>query len=535
MAVDVLLFTGLAGYSHDTDFLTGEPIYETRGRTSGSYRLATYLREECGLDVEVVDFMFSWTTEEIEEVIKSRIGPNTKLAGVGGLFMIHAPVIQHAFAYIKENYPHVTTCAGSQDVWSISQVQNIDYYVSGYGELGVASIVKGNPIWKWDQIIEGAPKFRHIDCLNTKEYNAFPWTKLSINYQDRDYILPHETLSMETSRGCKFACSYCNFPILGVKGDYTRSAEDFELDLKRNFDKWGTTDYIITDDTFNDYIEKIRKYADVVQSLDFEPSFMGYIRADLMTLRKHDVDELIRMRFNSHLYGIESTNHQSAKTIGKGGKPEIILPRILEAKQRFLKETGFYRGEMSFIWGLPYETPETMQKTLDWLDENWVGEAVSMFQLNIIKAGGITRENDMSRNMHKYGYTIADPATVTRVTDQFDEIFADPEITEYQKERIRSQMPNQNPDHPRFKIHTELWQNEHWDAISAWIEVYKNLFGHKRYYDRGIPAFNQGNWLSVGYTKQDMMKTFRELPSMMNPPREMVKKSIDEYKYKKLS
>ena len=57
--------------------------------------------------------------------------------------MIHAPVVQHAFAYIKENYPHVTTCAGSQDVWSISQVQNIDYYVSGYGELGVEAIVKG--------------------------------------------------------------------------------------------------------------------------------------------------------------------------------------------------------------------------------------------------------------------------------------------------------------------------------------------------------------------------------------------------------
>ena len=79
MAVDVLLFTGLAGYSHDTDFLTGKPIYETRGRTSGSYRLATYLREQCDLDVEVIDFMFSWTTEEIEEVIKSRIGPDTKL------------------------------------------------------------------------------------------------------------------------------------------------------------------------------------------------------------------------------------------------------------------------------------------------------------------------------------------------------------------------------------------------------------------------------------------------------------------------
>ena len=35
--------------------------------------------------------------------------------------------------------------------------------------------------------------------------------------------------------------------------------------------------------------------------------------------------------------------------------------------------------------------------------------------------------------------------------------------------------------------------------------------------------------------KDDMMKNFRELPSMMNPPEEMVKSAIEEYKQKKLS
>ena len=32
-----------------------------------------------------------------------------------------------------------------------------------------------------------------------------------------------------------------------------------------------------------------------------------------------------------------------------------------------------------------------------------------------------------------------------------------------------------------------------------------------------------------------MMKTFRELPSMMNPPEQMVKDAIEEYKQNKLS
>ena len=59
--------------------------------------------------------------------------------------------------------------------------------------------------------------------------------------------------------------------------------------------------------------------------MPFTPNFTGYVRADLLTMRKGDLEEMGRMRFNSHLYGIESTNYESAKAIGKGGKPEKIL------------------------------------------------------------------------------------------------------------------------------------------------------------------------------------------------------------------
>ena len=65
--------------------------------------------------------------------------------------------------------------------------------------------------------------------------------------------------------------------------------------------------------------------------------------------------------------------------------------------------------------------------------------------------------------------------------------------------------------------------------------VQENLFGHERFWDRAVPTFNQANWHAVGYKKEDMMKTFRELGHMMNPPEELVKQSIEDYKQKKLS
>lgn len=531
--VDVLLFTGLGSYSHNLQAFTEDPTYETRSRTSGTYRIATYLRDEFDLNVEVIDFMFSWKYEELKEIVDSRVGPNTRLVGVGGIFFLAAPIIIRIFQYIKDTYPHVTTSAGSQDLWSLIKIPNIDYYCVGYGELGMKAIIEGNPEVKQWQMFGQGPKFPVVDCWENPKYHAYPWPELPIRYEKRDFILPYETLSMETSRGCRFACSYCNFPILGVKGDYTRSKDCFERNVKENYDLWGTTEYIITDDTFNDYVPKIEKYADVVQDLPFEPNFTGYCRADLLTMRKGDLEQMARMRFNSHLYGIESTHHPSAKAIGKGGKPEKILNGILEAKEYFLKHNGFYRGEMSFIWGLPYETPDTLAYTFKWLDENWQSEAVSMFPLHIMRDNGMTRPSDMTHRMDEFGYKVMQPIEVEPVGNRLDDIYADPEIDEYFKHRIKLMEPDLKS--PHWQVGTFLWKNEYYDAITAFIGVQKNLFGHKRYWDRAVPIFNQSNWHGVGFTKEDMMKSFHELPSMMNPPEEMVRESIEDYKQKKLS
>jgi hypothetical protein len=71
--------------------------------------------------------------------------------------------------------------------------------------------------------------------------------------------------------------------------------------------------------------------------------------------------------------------------------------------------------------------------------------------------------------------------------------------------------------------------------MEAFIKVQESLWGHERYWDRAVPIFGQANWNNVGFTKADMQKSFRDLPSMMNPPEDMVKASIEDYKKKKLS
>ena len=94
------------------------------------------------------------------------------------------------------------------------------------------------------------------------QYSAFPMKSLNVIYEDRDYIQPYEWLGIEFARGCKFSCDFCNFPVLGVKGDYSRDADDFGIQIKDAYDRFGVTNYLVADETFNDRTEKIAKFAD---------------------------------------------------------------------------------------------------------------------------------------------------------------------------------------------------------------------------------------------------------------------------------
>ena len=46
--------------------------------------------------------------------------------------------------------------------------------------------------------------------------------------------------------------------MIGVKGDYTRDMNNFYTEAMRNYDKWGLTNYSVADETFNDYIPKLK-------------------------------------------------------------------------------------------------------------------------------------------------------------------------------------------------------------------------------------------------------------------------------------
>lgn len=390
-----------------------------RQRTSGIHRIASHLRQQ-NWDVEVIDFAAFWTLEQLQELCRKRITSNTKWIGFSHIWQLDEETVEDGTwlfdsktwpdhielfcGWIKETYPDLFIVTGTQQK-PIFTSKYVDYSISGYGEYAIEALLKykvGNgPRPKFD-LIKGKGGQHIISSLHT--YPAHPMREPIIKYEDRDFIMPGEWGQIEFSRGCKFACDFCNFPILGVKGDYTRTAESVRTQLMDSYDRFGITGYTVTDETFNDRTEKITKFADVVESLPFKPYFTGFIRADLMISRKRDQEELLRMNFLGHYYGVESFNHEAVKFVGKGMHPDRMKQGLVDAKNYFNSNSdNMYIATISLICGLPYETIESLNETEKWLKENWLDQNIIAWAFEMTDDSW-SEQSKISKDYAKYGY-----------------------------------------------------------------------------------------------------------------------------------
>jgi hypothetical protein len=384
------------------------------GRTNGVYRIAQVLREN-NWEVEVIDFARFWTLEQLKEVTRQRVDIHTKFIGISQMFSGQDPKMIYSLCkWIKTEYPTLIIIHGSSSK-QIQKCESVDYWIYGYSDSAIITLLKycfsNGPRPKFDIIFDTADSRKMIDANNN--YVSLEMADNIIEYEERDFIAPNEFLYMQFSRGCKFSCKFCNSPFIGLRDDYTLEQSQFEYQMKRNYDMFGTRYYMSSDETFNDRTEKISKYADVVEKLDFKPYFGGFIRLDLL-IAKQQHEELARMGYLAHYYGVESFNKQSMSAMGKGMNPDKIKQGLLDTRDRLNQlSDNKYRGTTSIICGLPGESPESFMDGIRWLDENWRGQSVNMFSLEIFN-GELFKPSPLSMDYKKYGYKEMSPGSISK-------------------------------------------------------------------------------------------------------------------------
>ena len=389
------------------------------GRNAGPYKIASELRQH-GFIVQVIEYFTRWTTRDLKVIIKKFVTQDTLWVGISTTFLASTMIEQRPFKYrelkmITAQAQSYHTVLGRTDWPEIADFirtinENcklviggcfvgcfsrdspdpyIDHIISGEGESSAISLSLG------------LQKNKTFSKFLLEPYNDF--SKSVLKYEDNDLIFKKEHLPIEIARGCIFKCAFCAFSLNGKKlWEFNRKPNLVIEDIKDNYEKFGSTGFMFCDDTYNDSPEKVIRFHQEFQKLNYKIEFSGYARLDLIISRWETARLLYESGLRSVFFGIESFNHASAKSIGKGMQTE----KIKEGLYRLKEECPDLIISIGMILGLPYDTEETLLKNHEWfLRKDCPVDCITYAPLYIeVNSPLNTYSSKFSENSEKYGY-----------------------------------------------------------------------------------------------------------------------------------
>ena len=420
--------------SYDIILMTDGGHSDMLYRGYGAHRIASHLKEH-GYSCLVLDFCSELTFENWTTICKHAVDSNTKMLGISSTWlpyrMPNGPIgkflnpasnenvtadilypnkgfvydlinddIEKWFDEIKKYNPKIKTVIGGPKVDFYSDMP-VDHFIVGLGETEVVDFLTDRKrIW---------PKYINHDTNAQSKTWDFAFSKTF--YQEEDFINSDETLSLEFTRGCRFKCSFCSYPLIGQKelSKYIKDKEVLYKELMENYDKWGITKYSCADDTLNDSVEKLEHIASVTRRLPFKLKIKAYTRLDVIVMQPQQLDLLKEIGLASTWVGLETLHEKTSKVIGKGMDPEKRKSMLIEMRKKWGHDIHV---DVGYIVGLPYEDSTSIRNAVEFsLEENNVIDHIQLQPLILNPNNGTfpnTTRSDMDLNYKKYGYDILD-------------------------------------------------------------------------------------------------------------------------------
>jgi anaerobic magnesium-protoporphyrin IX monomethyl ester cyclase len=202
-----------------------------------------------------------------------------------------------------------------------------------------------------------------LDSLPWPAYHLFKMNKYTNLQPATDAIPGERSFSILTSRGCPYRCTFCSQSIMPIKWR-ARSYENVIEEWRHLVKDLGALEIGVLDDSANIRKQRLVQLADglIENKLNHVPwIFVNGIRANLADyemLKKLKLAGLKRTAF-----GVETGDEQMIIKIDKHVDHDTIRQAFKNAKAAGIETIGF------FIIGLPGDTRETMQKTIDFAIE----------------------------------------------------------------------------------------------------------------------------------------------------------------------
>jgi radical SAM superfamily enzyme YgiQ (UPF0313 family) len=207
------------------------------------------------------------------------------------------------------------------------------------------------------------PVIADLDSLPWPAYHLFKMDRYTNLQPATDAIPGERSFSILTSRGCPYRCTFCSQSIMPIKWR-ARSAENVIAEWRHLVKDLGALEIGVLDDSANIRRNRLMQLADdlIANNLNHVPwIFVNGIRANLA-----DIDLLKRLKragLKRTAFGVETGDEQMIIKIDKHVDHNTIRQAFKNAKAAGIETIGF------FIIGLPGDTRETMQKTINFAVE----------------------------------------------------------------------------------------------------------------------------------------------------------------------
>lgn len=384
------------------------------GRNIAGFRLRTAAKKH-GYDILSLDSSVVMLQHELLELLDSVITEKTLMLGISTVWLngYGKPIdwIRDSFfETVKNKFPNLSIVAGGPSGnWvkgAYTIYQNSDWIMSGFSDIAFPKFLdllsgKTDHGLIYHKTLDGKKT-----VFSDSSHAVLNPDDIETVLEEGDGFLPHQPVPLEVSRGCIFRCSFCNHPFQGAKDydSYIRTPDSLARELQRNYELFGTTKYILMDDTFNDSIEKLDRLKRGIEKSKI-PSFqfMSYIKPELLVTKPEMIPMLKDLGIKSGFVGIESLQKSARKAVKKGMDINRVLDAIAE-----LNSTAGSSMHGSFIVGLPYDTKEDMFNTYEFLKstknqyfKSWVFHNMSFFYDRNMQGF-----SEMDNNPEKFGYTL---------------------------------------------------------------------------------------------------------------------------------
>jgi hypothetical protein len=284
---------------------------------------------------------------------------------------------------VKRRLPETTLLVGGPEVTAdnewVLRHPAVDAGVFGEGESRVPLMLHAL-LSRCDLSLVPGVFFKDRGTLRVNHGTAPSWDLAAAAYPYLDRVITPSrdgTLFLETVRGCPFRCRYCYyhkaFPTIRR---HPQCAIENVLDFAYDPDSPVREIYLM-DPTFN----ARPGFRDLLRSLarrrgKKDVRLHTELRADL--IRPEDARLLKDAGLASAEVGLQTVNPDALRTAGRKGHPDKVARGV-----GLLKESGI-EVTTGIILGLPEDTPEGFQRTVNWLLESDAYSVVHPFVLSVL-------------------------------------------------------------------------------------------------------------------------------------------------------